>query len=267
MLNKNPSAAKAQKLTRKRSAVRKGVSAPLPSSQGPISSLKIESRFLPIAPGGDGYMPLSAALHWIASKGLTCAPDTCLDANAQYQAAAKEFKAKASSGKVRVVGADHNRTVETFPSDQFATTQWCFVFNEADLFSEILANEARIVIMPCGENEQSEDQFWVGGNQPRLAMLQVSRKDVRREWPFKRYCEIPPPQLKRGHRKGERWLHADVPLFQEMGRLLETSQAKDIKSAAMQVQERAVTQGGSPESVAKRLARSYTHWTEAQHKQ
>jgi hypothetical protein len=265
MLTKTP-AAKAQQLGRKRSVVRK-TSAGLPPSNRPISKLKIESRFLRIAPDGDGYMPLSAALHWIASKWLTCAPDTCLNAKEQYQAAAAEFKTPGSSGKVRVIGADHNRTVEPFPPDQFATVRWCFVFNESDLFSEIIAHEARIVIMPCGEDEQSEDQFWVGGNQPHLTMLQASKEDVRREWPFQRYCEIPLPQLKRGHRKGEPWLHADVPCFQKMKHLLETSQAKDVKSAAIQVAKLAVTQGGSAESVAKRLARNYTHWIKVPHKQ
>jgi hypothetical protein len=132
MLTKTP-AAKAQQLGRKRSVVRK-TSAGLPPSNRPISKLKIESRFLRIAPDGDGYMPLSAALHWIASKWLTCAPDTCLNAKEQYQAAAAEFKTPGSSGKVRVIGADHNRTVEPFPPDQFATVRWCFVFNESDLF-------------------------------------------------------------------------------------------------------------------------------------
>src|SRR4051794_20058001 len=107
MLSKNPARAKAKRLGRKHRVVRK-ISAGLPSSKRPISNLKIESCFLPIAPDGDGYMPLSEALHWIASKGFTCALDTCTDAHDQYQAAAREFKAKGSSGKVKVIGADYN---------------------------------------------------------------------------------------------------------------------------------------------------------------
>jgi hypothetical protein len=70
--------------------------------------------------------------------------------------------------------------------------------------------------------------------------------------------------LKRGHRNGELWLDADVPCFEEMRRLLKIHQAKDIMGAARAVRERAVDQGGTPESVAKRLARNYPHWIKTQ---
>jgi hypothetical protein len=108
-------------------------------------------------------------------------------------------------------------------------------------------------------------------------MLQVYREDVRREWPFtlkhgdrelgaaERAGTMNPDFLKRGRRKGESWSHADVPCFEEMRRRLKTSQAKDIKAAATQVQECAVNHhGGTPKSVAKRLARDYTRWIKAQ---
>jgi hypothetical protein len=164
------------------------------TATSPETIFTVIPKYLPIKPEGDGCMPLSAALHWIASKGFANAPDACTDAGDQYQAAAKEFSSKVISGKVRVIGADHNQRPETLSPLEFATMRWCFLFNETDLFSEIVANEARIVIMPCGENEQSEDQFWVSGNQPRFTMLQVFREDVRREWPF---------TLKQGDRKSE----------------------------------------------------------------
>ena len=66
-------------------------------------------QFFPIKPDGDGCMSLSATLHWIASKGLTGAPDACTDASGQYQKAAKEFSDKAISGKIRVIGRDPNQ--------------------------------------------------------------------------------------------------------------------------------------------------------------
>jgi hypothetical protein len=99
-------------------------------------------RFLPIKPDGDGCISLSAALHWIASKGLTGAPDTCTDASDQYQSAAKEFSDKVISGKVRVIGADRNQMPETLLPQEFAIARWSFFFNDdADFFSDATADD------------------------------------------------------------------------------------------------------------------------------
>jgi hypothetical protein len=160
---------------------------------------KLKYRFLPIKPDGDGCMPLSAALHWIASNGLASAPDACVDASDQYQAVAKEFSAKVISGRVRIIGADNNQMAETLPPLELATVQWSFFFNDDDYFSDATTDVSRIVIMPCGDDQRSEDQYWAAGDQPRLTMLQVFKEDIRREWPFK--CsqsdltrKIPPTQ-------------------------------------------------------------------------
>ena len=158
-------------------------------------------------------MPLSAALHWIASKGLVNAPDAGTDAGNQYQAAAKEFSTKVISGKVRVIGADHNQRPETLSPLEFATVRWSFFFNgDADYFSEATADDSRIVILPCEDDERSKDEFWAAGNQPRSAMLQVFKEDIRREWPFKGLQPNAAPQKSRAGAKAK-WDWNDIELF------------------------------------------------------
>jgi hypothetical protein len=70
-------------------------------------------------------------------------------------------------------------------------------------------------------------------------------------------------QLKRGHKAGEPWLAADEPCFAEMLTLLQNGKAKDVSNAARKLCDRAVSQGGTPESVQKRLARHFPRWRQA----
>jgi hypothetical protein len=60
-------------------------------------------RFRGIAPDGDGYMPVLAAIHWIASEGHTIDLDICLDAADRYRIATKEFSDLATILKIEGV--------------------------------------------------------------------------------------------------------------------------------------------------------------------
>jgi hypothetical protein len=143
--------------------------------------VEYEFRFPPIAPEGDGCMPISAVLHWIACKGCIDVPDTPdirANAGAQYQAAGMLFSEKASSQRLRVVGINRNQESEPIDCSQFVHVRWSFIFNDIDLFSNCFAGDARIVIL-------GDDQYWIGREtEPRWTNLQVFKEDIRREWPF-----------------------------------------------------------------------------------
>jgi hypothetical protein len=144
--------------------------------------LPARAKSLPIVPEGDGSMPVSAALHWIASEGFKIDLDDCPDAHDRYQAAAGRFSATANSKKFDIVGLDRDRKAAILPSYVFAVVKWPFVNDDEGLFG---AGEARIELVPWDDDQRSNDEFWEGGeSSPRVTTLTVLKESIRRNWPF-----------------------------------------------------------------------------------
>jgi hypothetical protein len=147
--------------------------------------LSARAKSLPIVPDGDGSMPVSAALHWIASEGFKIDLDDCPDARDRYQAVAGHFSATANSKKLDVVGLDRDRKTAILPSYVFAVVKWPFVNDDEGLFGAAMASEARIEVAPWDDDQRSNDEFWEGGESfPRVTTLTVLKESIRRNWPF-----------------------------------------------------------------------------------
>jgi hypothetical protein len=152
-----------------------------PSKCSPASA-----KFLPITPTGDGSMPISAALYWIASKGLTIDLGG-LDGRDRYRKAAEDFSKKANSKKFEVVGLDRDGKIAILPSHIFvAALKWLFTNDDdRDIWASVWASDARIEVVLCDDDQHSNDEFWDGGDSfARVTTLTVLKESVRREWSF-----------------------------------------------------------------------------------
>jgi hypothetical protein len=151
-----------------------------------------DQKFLFIKPDGDGYMPVLAAVHWIASEGHTIDLDICPDAANRYRKAMEEL----SDLKIlKIEGVDQNGKHGTIPPEKFATLKWRtrFIFEEKDLWSDALDDDTRIVLIPYDDDHRSNDEFWDGGNKFILNELVVLKESVRRTWPFLMPINSAPP--------------------------------------------------------------------------
>jgi hypothetical protein len=143
---------------------------PLPASQ----------HFPPIKPAADGQMPLSAAVHWIASKGFKNDHDlTSQEGQLAYSAAAIDLLAKISDDKVHAFGENSDEDPEQLPAAQFS--QLASYFDFTDDF-EAAGNDRRMEIN-VSEEGQSRDVLRKAGKRGHWTAVRVSCEDVSREWP------------------------------------------------------------------------------------
>jgi hypothetical protein len=143
--------------------------------------------YAPISPVGDGTMPLSAAVHWIASEGFKIGL-LLTGAEPRYRAAAIELRNKIISEKVRTHGENLDGDFELIPAIEFEELKFTFDFAEG--VQDIAARESRIEVVPS-ENALPLDCFFKArSHRPIWTKLVVRREDVRREWPFKQFQPV-----------------------------------------------------------------------------
>jgi hypothetical protein len=138
-------------------------------------------HFPPIKPTADGHMPLSAAVHWIASRGFKNDHDlTSQEGQLAYSAAAIDLFAKISSDKVHAVGENSDEDPEQLPAVQFSGLASYFDFTDD---FEAAGNDRRIEIN-VSEEGQSRDVLRKAGKRGQWTAVRVSCEDVFQEWPF-----------------------------------------------------------------------------------
>jgi hypothetical protein len=160
-----------------------------------------------ISPIGDGQMPLSAAVHWIASKGFKNDHDlTSQEGQLAYSAAAIDLFAKISSdNKVHAVGENSDEDPEQLPAVQFSELASYFDFTDD---FEAAGNDRRMEIN-VSEEGYSRDVLRKAGKRGQWTAVRVSCEDVRRVWPYQglprcddnspeEFCDAVPSEIQKG---------------------------------------------------------------------
>jgi hypothetical protein len=133
-------------------------------------------HYPPISPVGNGSMPFSAAVHWIASEGRRFGlPLSC--AGQKYRAAAIALRDKIISGKVSIHGENQDGEFEEIPAHEFEELEFTFTENMEDIAGRI----NHIDIIPS-ENGMSLDCFFrARSHRPFWTKLRVAKVDLLRE--------------------------------------------------------------------------------------
>ena len=147
-----------------------------------------------IYPGGDGYMPLSCALHWIVSAGYQTDFQIELSGNATAQAfwrdASIELAATASADKLPIIGLTGDGRTERLNAICFGNVQWDFWFEHtkaARLSRHEYGDSPRIFVWPFLSEAQWHGDFndrYILSGAEKWRKLQVERESVRRNWGF-----------------------------------------------------------------------------------
>jgi hypothetical protein len=136
-------------------------------------------HYPPISPVGDGSTPFSAAVHWIASKGLQVGM-LLSSAGPTYRAAAIALRDKVISGKALTHGENQDGEFEEIPAHEFEELEFTF----AESVEDIAGRVNRIDVVPS-ENGLSLDCFFrARSHRPFWTKLRVRKEDILREWPF-----------------------------------------------------------------------------------
>jgi hypothetical protein len=142
--------------------------------------------FPDIRPDDDGVMPISAAIHWIASDGRKINHDLfSAEGRASYSSAAGALFGKVASGKVRVIGENENEESEFVPVAEFGELRayFDFVNDNDDILQASAGNDKRLEVSVSGENDESRDVFRKKNKRGEWTKLYVLREDMRRQWP------------------------------------------------------------------------------------
>jgi hypothetical protein len=138
-------------------------------------------HYPPISPVGDGSMPFSAAVHWIASEGLQFGLPLS-SAGQKYHDAAISLRDKITSEKVRTSGENLDGDPEAIAAVEFEQLQITFDFYEG--VEHIAGRVNRIEIVPS-ENGLSQDcYFKARSHRPFWTKVVVRKEDIFREWQF-----------------------------------------------------------------------------------
>lgn len=135
-------------------------------------------------PTGPGYMPLSAAVQWIATKGGT--NEVALSDTETWDLACRELADRIASGEVRATGTREGRSQMVDPA-LFAGIVIRHLYGPDDGLGGADTNELYLFSYPY-----LDEEHWRGGFDDRLqtrwreswTKLMVLRADVARWWPF-----------------------------------------------------------------------------------
>jgi hypothetical protein len=153
------------------------------SLEDPESCLAFD-WFPDIRPDGDGVMPISAAIHWIASEGRKINHDLLsAEGKAHYSSTASALFGKVVSGTVRVIGENENEENDFMPVAEFGALKAYFDFSNDDIFEASAGNDKRLEVNVSGENDESRDVFRKPTKRGEWTKLYVLREEIRREWP------------------------------------------------------------------------------------
>jgi hypothetical protein len=155
-----------------------GITPSIEKEFSPLDEILTSTHYPPISPIGDGNMPLSAAINWIATKGLqvTFPLD---NAGPEYHAAATVIQDQLISEKAIVYGENSDRDFEVIPGVKFQGKKFIFDF-EAGV-EDIAGRDNRIEV---GVSEDGDCLFRAYSFRAIWTNMVVRKEDVRREWPF-----------------------------------------------------------------------------------
>jgi hypothetical protein len=130
----------------------------------------------------DGPLPLCAAVHWIASRGLTqdCDLGTAHGLSV-YCDVAHDMFAKIASSKLRAVGEDDDEKNVFIPAAEFVGLTPQFDFAEDFVFPSSVVKSMEI---NAYIGRESRDVFRKARNRGRWTGVYVFWEDLHREWPL-----------------------------------------------------------------------------------
>jgi hypothetical protein len=135
-------------------------------------------------PEGADYMPLTAAAHWIASKGGTVSIGS---GEEFWKPAFDDLLGRITSPEVEVIGRRGSGN-ESVAGHLFARIQIAYPYSELPV-RMILGDDSYLDCYPFVDDEwhrSVNDKLYVSGREePPWTHLQVRKSDIRRFWPFK----------------------------------------------------------------------------------
>jgi hypothetical protein len=139
----------------------------------------------PMLPNGPGYMPLTSAAHWIASKGGTVSTG---NDEQLWRPAFDDLLGRITSREVEVIGR-RGAGNESVPGHLFARIQVAYPYSDL-LVRTLLGDNAYLDCYPFVDDDQwqreSSDKLYASGRgEPQWTHLQVRKPDIVRFWPFK----------------------------------------------------------------------------------
>jgi hypothetical protein len=136
-----------------------------------------------ISPVGDGQMPISAAVHWIASEGLKIDYDLLSHIGVtKYYDAAKALFDKIASNKASVVGENEDEKNDFIPCAEFVELKAYFDFGDSDL--EAVAGNDKRLELNVSENKKSRDIFRKSNNRGKWTKIYVFCEEILSAFPF-----------------------------------------------------------------------------------
>jgi hypothetical protein len=140
----------------------------------------------PMQPQGAGFMPLSQAAYWIATKGALVVIENVEDNNA-WQDAYRDMLDHIASGEVEVVGRQNGYGTPTkIEGHRFSGI--CVEYPYSDTPNEVLfGDEPHLSCYPFIDEEhwrrEFNDKLMADRNLPEFTHLEVKKSDVARLWP------------------------------------------------------------------------------------
>jgi hypothetical protein len=143
-----------------------------------LDEVTTSAHYPQLSPVGDGTMPLSAVIHWVATEGLK-REFLLISAEPGYRSAAKEIQDKIVSGKIVVHGENLDGDREAIPAIEFEDLKFTFDFVEG--LEDFAGHYRRIEI---GVSEDGDCLFKPNSHLSIWTKLVIQREPVLREWPF-----------------------------------------------------------------------------------
>ena len=154
---------------------------------GGPSTLTSEEVGPPMRPEGGGFMPLSQAVYWIATKGGLITIENIEDKNA-WQGAYRDVLDHIASGEVEIIGRRNGYGTPTkIEGYRFSGISVDYPFSDTP--DEILfGDEPHVRCYPFIDEEhwrrEFNDKLMVDRSLPEFTHLEVKKSDVARLWPF-----------------------------------------------------------------------------------
>jgi hypothetical protein len=138
----------------------------------------------PTRPDGPGFMPLTEAAHWIASKGGIVSVEI---GEQIWKPAFDDLLAHIASQDVEVIGR-RGAGNESVPARLFARIRVVYPYSDLPLHT-MLGDEPYLDCYPFVDDDhwqrEFNDKLYASGrDQPQWTHLQVKKSDVARLWPF-----------------------------------------------------------------------------------